>query len=120
MAAGKYDIEIEQGATFTLPLSYKDSSDVVIDLSSGYTARMKIKESVGGTILASTESSDSPQNTISISLAATGNNITISMSATNTSALNFSNAVYDLELVSGSEVDRVIEGRVKLSEEVTV
>ena len=120
MAAGRYDITIEQGATFTLPISYKDSTDAVIDLSSGYTARMKIKESVGGTILASTESSDSPLNTITITLAASGNNITITISATDTAAFSFEHAVYDLELVTGSQVDRIIEGRVKLSEEVTV
>ena len=120
MAAGKYDITIEQGATFTLPISYKDSNDAVIDLSSGYTARMRIKESVGGTLLASTESGDSTGATITIALASSGNNITISMNATNTAALNFDHAVYDLELVSGSVVDRIIQGRVKLAKEVTV
>ena len=120
MAAGKYDITIEQGATFTLPISYKDSNDAVIDLSSGYTARMRIKESVGGTLLASTESGDSTGATITIALASSGNNITISMTATNTAALNFDHAVYDLELVSGSQVDRIIQGTVNLAKEVTV
>ena len=119
MAAGRYDITIEQGATFTLPISYKDSNDAVIDLSSGYTARMKIKESAGGTVISSTESADSPKNTLSIALAASGNNITVSMSATNTAALDFETAIYDLELVAASNVDRIIEGRVKLSREVT-
>ena len=46
--------------------------------------------------------------------------MTISMSATNTAALSFDHAVYDLELVSGSVVDRIIQGRVKLAKEVTV
>ena len=119
MAAGRYDITIEQGATFTLPISYKDSNDAVIDLSSSYTARMKIKESTGGTVIASTESADSPKNTLSIALAASGDNITISMSATNTAALDFETAIYDLELVAASNVDRIIEGRVKLNREVT-
>ena len=104
MAAGKYDITIEQGATFTLPISYKDSNDAVIDLSSSYTARMRIKESVGGTLLASTESGDSTGATIAIALAASGNNITISMTATNTAALNFDHAVYDLQLVTCRKV----------------
>lgn len=120
MSAGRYDITIEQGATFTLPISYKDSNDAVIDLSSGYTARMRIKESVGGTLLASTESGDSTGATITIALASSGNNITISMSSANTAALNFDHAVYDLELDASSVVDRIIEGRVKLAKEVTV
>ena len=120
MAAGKYDITIEQGATFTLNLSYKNSAGAVIDLSSAYSARMKIRESVGGTIIASTESGDSPKNTITIALAASGNNIIVTISATNTAAFDFDNAVYDLELVSGLVVDRIIEGRTFLSKEVTV
>jgi len=120
MAAGKYDITIEQGSTFTLNLSYKDSDGAVVDLSVGYTGRMKIRESTGGTIIASTESGDSPKNTLSIALAASGNNIIVTMTAANTAALDFDNAVYDLELVAGTTVDRIIEGRVFLSKEITV
>jgi hypothetical protein len=81
---------------------------------------MKIRESTGGTIIASTESGDSPKNTLSIALAASGNNIIVTMTAANTAALDFDNAVYDLELVAGAAVDRVIEGRVFLSKEITV
>ena len=81
---------------------------------------MKIRESTGGTIIASTESGDSPKNTLSIALAASGNNIIVTMTAANTAALDFDNAVYDLELVSGAAVDRIIEGRVFLSKEITV
>jgi hypothetical protein len=120
MAAGKHDITIEQGATFTLNLSYKDSAGDVIDLSSSYTGRMKVRESTGGTILSSTESGDSPKNTLSIALAASGNNIIVTMTAANTAALDFDNAVYDLEIFSGATVDRIIEGRVFLSKEITV
>ena len=120
MAAGKYDITIEQGATYTLNLSYKNSAGAVIDLSSGYTGRMKVRESTGGTILASTESGDSPKNTLTIALAASGNNIIVSMTTANTAALDFDNAVYDLELYAGLEADRIIEGRVYLSKEITV
>ena len=120
MAAGKYDITIEQGATFTLNLSYKNSAGAVLDLSSGYTARMKIRESTGGTIIASTESGDTPKDTLSIALAASGNNIIVTMTAANTATLDFDNAVYDLELIAGAAIDRIIEGRVFLSKEITV
>ena len=120
MAAGRYDITIEQGATFDLPISYKDSTGSVLDLSSGYSAKMKIKESIGGTVIASTESEDDPKNTLTITLAASGNNITIGMTAANTASLDFENAVYDLELISTTDTTRVIEGKVKLSKEVTV
>jgi len=54
MSAGKYDFTIEQGATLSMPISYKNSAEVLHDLSSD-TIRMKIKGSPGGTIYASTE-----------------------------------------------------------------
>ena len=45
MSAGVYNIEIEQGADYALAVTYKDSAGLVFDLSSGYTATLKIKES---------------------------------------------------------------------------
>ena len=45
MSAGVYNIEIEQGGDYALAVTYKDSSGLVFDLSSGYTALMSIKES---------------------------------------------------------------------------
>ena len=45
MSAGVYNIEIEQGGDYTLAVTYKDSAGAVFDLSSGYTAKMNIKES---------------------------------------------------------------------------
>ena len=44
MSAGVYNIEIEQGGDYALAVTYKDSSGLVFDLSSGYTAAMNIKE----------------------------------------------------------------------------
>ena len=119
MSAGTYDFSIEQGTTFTLNLSYKNSAGSVIDLSSGYTAKMKIKDSPDGEVIASTESADSPKNTISIALASASNNIVVTIASSATSAFTFESAVYDLQLVSGSVTERVIEGRVKLAKSVT-
>ena len=120
MSAGTYDFAIEQGTTFTLNLSFKDNTGSVLDLSSGYSAKMKIKDSPpDGEVIASTESSDSPKNTISIALASAGNNIVVTIPATATGSFTFESAVYDLQLVSGSVVERVIEGRVKLDKSVT-
>jgi len=45
MSAGVYHIDIEQGGDFSLAVTYKDSAGTVFDLTSGYTARMDIKES---------------------------------------------------------------------------
>ena len=119
MSAGTYNITIEQGATFTLNLSYKDSAGDVVQLVAGnYTAAMKIKESHGGNLIASSVSGDA-NNTLSIALANTGNNIIVTMSAINTALLDFNNALYDIEVGSGNSVDRILEGSVKLSKEIT-
>ena len=45
MSAGVYHIDIEQGGDFSLAVTYKDSLGAVFNLSSGYTARMDLKES---------------------------------------------------------------------------
>jgi hypothetical protein len=45
--------------------------------------------------------------------------IGIYISAATSSLLNFDTAHYDLEMVSGNEVTRLLEGQVKLSKNVT-
>ena len=45
MSAGVYHIEIEHGGDYALAVTYKDSAVLVFDLSSGYTAKLNIKES---------------------------------------------------------------------------
>ena len=53
MSAGAYDITIEQGATFTLNLDYKDANDVlVLVVGTGYDCRAQIRESHGGSLIA--------------------------------------------------------------------
>lgn len=113
MAAGRYDITIEQGATYTLTMDWNDTSGVLRDLSSGWTARMKAKPSIG-----SATTLFSLTNGAGITLAATSPNITITISATDTAALT-APGVYDLELVNGSTVYRVLQGNIRLDEEVT-
>ena len=114
--AARLDLTIEQGATFTYNLTWRDGTGAVKALASGWTARLQIRETV-----ASSTTLASLTNTAGIILASTSPNIVISMSATDTAALSFTDAVYDLELVqtSSSTVYRVLEGKVKLSKEVT-
>lgn len=114
--AARADLTIEQGATFTYNLTWRDGTGAIKALASGWTARMQIRETVssGSTLVSLT-------NTAGITLASTSPNIVVSLTATETAALNFTNAVYDLELVqtSSSTVYRILEGKVTLSKEVT-
>lgn len=49
---GKYDITINQGATFELPLHFKDSTGSSVDMN-GYTVSGTVYDRYGQTLLAS-------------------------------------------------------------------
>ncbi len=127
MAAGKYTFIVEQGATTDFEVVWKDSTGAKVDLST-YSARMQIRSDYGssGTLYASLSSNlDSDGTGLNLS-GSSGNNplssgsIGIFISAASSSNFTFNEAKYDLEMVSGSYVTRLIEGKVKLSKEVTV
>jgi len=125
MPAGRYSFVIEQGATFTVELQYKDGNGTPIDLT-GYGGRMQIRPSIASsTIYASLSSSLNPDGTginfsgSNGSTPPTSGSIGLYISAASSSLLNFDLAVYDLEIYSGSFVSRILEGQVKLSKEVT-
>jgi len=86
----------------------------------GYSARMKIKDKVGGTVLASTEAGDSPLNVLTITLDAANKTITLSIAATATDDFAWTKGVYDLEMVSPTGVvTTVLSGKVSVTKEVT-
>jgi hypothetical protein len=123
MAAGKYSMLIEQGATVDIDIVYKDSNNTVVDLT-GYNARMKVRSDYADnspTTYFSLSSSLYPDGT-GLILGGVSGTINIFISAVSTSAQSFDTAYYDLELVSGSAnpvVTRLLQGTVKLSKEVT-
>ena len=116
MALGnRFDIEINQGATYQLTVTWKDSAGTAINLT-GYTARMQVREtySSASTIVSLTDGSG-------ITLGGAAGTIAILISATTTAALTapFS-GVYDLELVSaGGVVTRLLQGAATVTPEVT-
>ena len=125
MAAGKYNILIEQGATYQVELQYRDSNNTPVDLT-GYSGKMQIRPSAGSPIsylcLSSSLNTDGTGLNFSGSNGTTSpmsGSIGIYISAVTSSALSFSQAVYDLEIQSGSFVTRLIQGNVQLSQEVT-
>lgn len=114
MAAASYDFLIEQGATFSKTIAWKNDAGVPVNLT-GYTARMHIRKTLSGTdpmISLTTENGR-------IALDSSNGRITLTISATDTSNLTVG-GVYDLELVAPSGVvTRLIQGVVELSKEVT-
>lgn len=80
-----------------------------------FTARMMIRDTVDATTTL-----DSLVSPTDIVLDDTNHTITITISATDTAAYTFTDAVYDLELVSASGVvTRLLEGNVTVLSEVT-
>jgi hypothetical protein len=125
MAAGKYSFIIEQGATTNLNVQWTDASGSAIDLT-GYQARMQIRPGTESSeVYISLSSSLQPDGT-GLNLAGScdcnppeSGSVGIYISAYSSSLLNFNEAYYDLEMVNGIEVTRLLEGKIKLSKNVT-
>lgn len=125
MAAGKYSFVIEQGATLSLELQYKDSTGTPIDLT-GCGGKMQIRETVTSPTAYITLSSSLEADGTGLNFNGsngttppTSGSIGVFISAASSSMLNFNTGVYDLEITSGSFVTRILEGQVKLSLNVT-
>ena len=129
MSAGRYSFTIEQGATLDFELAYKDSSNNPIDLT-GYQGRMQIRPSVGSDTIYITLSSSLADDGTGLNFSGsnginppTSGTLGIFISANSSSQLNFNEAVYDLEIATGSTypiVTRILEGQVKLDKNVTL
>jgi hypothetical protein len=126
MAAGIYNFTLEQGTTIDFKIQYKDSNSNAINLT-GYGATMQIRSNYADnnpTTYITLSSSLAPDGTgLNMSSASLGY-IGIFISACSSSALNFPNARYDLEIFSGSIgscpiTTRILEGNVQLSKETT-
>lgn len=119
MPAAVYNIEIEQGATFQLPLVYKDYLGNPIDIS-GYTARMQVRRSYE----APTPLLDLTTENNGITLGGSSGTIQIEAADLLTSPLPIipetKPGVYDLELRSpGGVVTRLIKGSVTITPQAT-
>ena len=126
MAAGKYNLLIEQGATYQVEIQYKDSAGVAVDLT-GYSGKLQIRPSIGSPIayicLSSSLQPDGTGLNFSGSYGTTpptSGSIGIYISAISSSLLTFDTGVYDLEISSGSFTTRLLQGTVQLSKEVTI
>jgi hypothetical protein len=124
MSAGRYDIVLEQGATFDLPLRYEDSVGGV-DLSS-YSARMQVREAPASELLVEFNSALTANGFIFMAGAAedredgANGNLRVFMSAANSAALPRFSGRYDLELSdSTGYVIRLLEGQFRVEPEIT-
>jgi hypothetical protein len=116
MPAAKYDFEIEQGATFRLPMVWRDAEGDPIDLS-GYAARMQVRGKIGDDDFLF-EATSGPDGGIVIDPVA--GSIVVEISAVDTAAIHWRRGVYDLEIEAPDGfVTRLVQGAVSVSPEVT-
>lgn len=114
MAAGNYDIIVDQGSDYTLTVTVKDDSTTVSDLT-GYSARAHIRPSKTSETLTASFTC-----TVDTSSPATG---IVEMSLSNSVSKNIAagSYFYDLEIYTAADavVKRIIQGKVKVTQEVT-
>ena len=114
MPAGQYDITCDQGATFSRVITWKNSNGTPIDLTN-YTARLQVRSNYPS----STVLLDLTTENGGITLGGVLGTITLAATATATAAIAADEYVYDLELITGSNVTRVVEGSFTVTPEVT-
>jgi hypothetical protein len=107
-----YNITAYQGATYSLNMTWAIGGTAV-NLTN-YTAAMQVRENAQATatILSLTNGSG-------ITLGGTAGTIGIGVSASTMGSATPGNYVYDLELNSGGEVTRLIQGAFAIQAEVT-
>lgn len=114
MAAADYDLLIEQGATFTLSIVWKDNANAPINIT-GYSARMQIRKTYDDTPSISLTSAVGG----GIVLGGVSGTIDITIAASVTDDITILRGKYDLELELAGVVTRLIQGTVCISREVT-
>jgi len=103
------NIYIDQGTTFSLSINVSDQNGDPKDLSD-YTAAAQMRKSY--------YTNTSIDFTADVSLPLDGE-VTISLTAEETSAIKAGRYVYDIEISNESETLRVLEGIVVINPEVT-
>ena len=113
--AGIYNFLMDIGSTYTVQLVYNDPSGDPIDLT-GYTAKMQLRLKYGAPTAALTLTTGGGGIVID------GPNGTINITATDEQTLTLEPTfyVYDLDLISGGVITRLIQGQITARPEVTV
>jgi hypothetical protein len=114
--AGQKNFEVDQNATFSFIVEYKDNSGTPIDLT-GASAKLQVRDTKGGTKLAFTLTS--PNGGIIID--PTTGKLTIKMTPTQTNKLFYPKSSYDI-MITDSNLNKIklLEGFLTLSRSVTI
>jgi len=107
--ATKANITVDQGTTFSTTVYLTDDNGDPIDLT-GYTGRSQMRKHY----------TSSNSQSFSVSLSNTVGSVSLALTAVQTANLVAGRYVYDVEVVSSTNVvSRIIEGIVTVTPEVT-
>jgi hypothetical protein len=110
MSAGTYNFTIEQGTTFSRVLTLQENSSAM-NLT-GYSVASQMRSTHDSSTVVATFSG-------SVTNASSGQ-ITLSLTNSQTSAIEEAIYVYDVEITSGAgAVTRILEGNITVTPEVT-
>jgi hypothetical protein len=114
--AGQKNFEVDQNATFSFIVEYKDNNGLPIDLT-GSTAKMQVRDTKGGSKLAFSLTSPAGGIVITPLLG----KLTIKMTPTQTNKLFYPKSSYDI-MVTDSNANKIklLEGFLTLSRSVTI
>lgn len=105
----KANLIIDQGTTYSTSIDVTDADDVPVNLT-GYTGTAQIRKHY----------SSSNSTAFAVSISSLDGIVTLSLTASQTAALNAGRYVYDCELVNSSNViSRICEGIVTVTPQVT-
>jgi tRNA threonylcarbamoyladenosine modification (KEOPS) complex Pcc1 subunit len=110
--AATYNPSLDQGATWEKVLTWKTGATPSPVNLTGYTARMTMKSNGADDFSLTTENGR-------IALGGTAGTVTLSISAADTATLSAQGYEYDLELVNGAYVKRLVEGVITVTRNVT-
>jgi len=114
--AGQKNFEVDQNATFSFVVEYKDNNGNAIDLT-GASAKMQVRDTAGGTKLAVTLTSPSG----GITIDPTNGKLTVKLTPTQTTKLFYPKSSYDIMLIdSNANKTKLLEGFMTLSRSVTI
>ena len=113
MSAATTNLIIDQGATWNITFTYKNTDGNPINLT-GYTAALQLRTSYDAASASLSLTSGS-----GIVLGGTAGTIAVTATATETGGLTAGEYVYDLEITSSSVVTRLVQGRITVTPQVT-
>lgn len=119
MAAAEYNFSIDQGSSFTISFTYKDSTSTIVNISN-WCARIVMTTSDNQVI---TYSSGTTNSNYKMTLDGVNGKITLLLPAITTNNFTFKTAKYDLELESddvlysggGNYTNRILYGVITIN-----